>query len=124
MNIKITSGSQDRGETSSTSPLPGRGGVSGACAAASSSEQAAASTSRKTSTASGSAGVRAPSESPKEIAPANPWTKFQHEHRGKGLSKRTMANLSTIGIFVREKSRGGFLMVSREAKKTTGTSKR
>ena len=89
----ITSGSQDRDENSSTSPLPSRGGVSGACAAASSSEQAAASTSRKTSTASSSAGVRAPSQSPKEMAPANPWNKFQHEHRGKGLSKRTMAKM-------------------------------
>ena len=46
-----------------------------------------------TSTASGSASVSEVQRSPKEKDLSNPWNKFQHENRGKGLSKATLAKI-------------------------------
>ncbi|CAL1127970.1 unnamed protein product [Cladocopium goreaui] len=45
------------------------------------------------STASGSASVSEVQRSPKEKDLSNPWNKFQHENRGKGLSKATLAKI-------------------------------
>ena len=43
--------------------------------------------------ASGSASVKGAPNSPKEKDLSNPWSRFQHENRGKGLSKETMAKI-------------------------------
>jgi len=38
-------------------------------------------------------GVGIEAETPKEGTPTNPWNKFQKDHAGKGLSKKTMSQI-------------------------------
>ena len=40
-----------------------------------------------------SAGVDRSVVAPKESTPQNPWNRFQKDHKGKGLSKKTMSQI-------------------------------
>jgi hypothetical protein len=94
VNLFLAGSATKKRGAASSSADGGQAAAAGSCSRSTASGSAAAADSCSRPTTSGFAAAAAVSEdykSPKEIA--NPWNQFQHDFKGKGFSKATLAKM-------------------------------